>query len=114
MMVKHVTCPWKTGEITVMSNVTSIQVVGNKITKIGAIQGQETDSPASIYIDLDVMYKQPMPSILASTEELGLILNVKDALELGLLLVAMGMETNKSADVSVTLERLSKLITELK
>ncbi|MFE4106887.1 hypothetical protein [Almyronema epifaneia] len=117
MTVKSVTRSLQTSDITVMSNVTSIQVRGSKITKIGAMAGQAGETAAStaasIYIDLEVSQKQSLPAVLGSTEELGLILSSKDAVELGLLLVAMGQEGQSSEQVAATLTRLSQLMAEV-
>jgi hypothetical protein len=49
---------------------------------------------------------------LEATEEVDLILNLEDAVELGLLMVAMGMEHKTDDDIAKILSRLSELIAE--
>lgn len=120
MTVQSITHPWKTTDITVMSNVTSVRVRGNKITKIGAVADstadpipqQTSDQTSAIYLDLDVRDPHSAAAILQNTQELGLILQPQDALELGLMLTAMGLENYDKATVAAAFERLSNLIAE--
>ncbi len=102
----------KTGDITIISNVTSFTVTGTKIARVEEIPGHEQESPSAVHVDFEV--KQPR-NLLAEQEEtknLGLILQLNDAVELGVLLVAMGME-HKTPDQAVEVTaRLSKLIAD--
>ncbi|MBE9136434.1 hypothetical protein IQ254_04340 [Nodosilinea sp. LEGE 07088] len=113
MSVKVITRPLKTVNITVVSNATSLHVQGDKVTKLSAIPGQEAVNPASISVDLTVQDPQTLPGVLAAAEALELMFNVEDALELGLLLVAMGLENTSRDRISATLDRLTQLIGEL-
>lgn len=105
MTVKPTIRPLETGEITVMSHVTSITVTGNKISKLEA-----TDNPTTIHLNFEVEGKKGEPCILAGAEELGFILHPKDALELGLSLVEMGLEKLTAAEAKAIQERLSQLL----
>ena len=116
MTVKIEMRPFHTGDITVISNITSVTVTGDKVSRIGAIEGQEGGNPAAIHVDLNVKHKSDspeMPGVLGSTKELGLILSTEDVVEVGLLLVAMGMVNKTGAEVTTVLNRLSDFITEL-
>ena len=113
MAVKAITKSFNTSDITVMSNATSLHARGDKVTKLGAMPGQETANPASISIDLKVQDTGALPGILAATESLELMLNSEDALALGLLLVAMGLEDKSSDRISATLDRLTQMIDEM-
>jgi urease accessory protein UreE len=101
----------ETDEITVMSHVTSTTVVGNKISKLEADAGDASTS--TIHLNFEVRDKHEQPCVLANAEELGLILSPKDALELGLILVAMGMEQHTEAETRAVQNRLAETIAQL-
>jgi len=111
MTIHSLTRNLETDEITVMSHVTSTTVVGNKISKLEAEPGDASTS--NIHLNFEVRGKDDQPCVLAHAEELGLILSPKDALELGLILVAMGMEQNGEADVQAVQNRLAEAIAQL-
>lgn len=112
MQTKLFTQNLKTGDITVMSNVTSVTVNGTRISRVEEIPGHERENPSAIYIDLAVQHPTKMHDVLESTEEVDMIFNLDDAVELGLLMVAMGMEHKTDNDIAKILSRLSKLIAE--
>ena len=103
----------KTGDITLTSNLTSITVNGARISRVEEIPGQEQENPSTIYLDLVV--QEPTKrhdDVLDATEEVDIVLNLEDAVELGLMLVALGMEHRSDQDVSEVMSRLSQLVTE--
>jgi hypothetical protein len=102
----------KTGDITAMSNLTSVTVNGTRISRVEEITGHERENPSAIYIDFAVQHPTKMHDVLEATEEVDLIFNLDDAVELGLLMVAMGMEHKTDDDITKILSRLSKLIAE--
>jgi hypothetical protein len=106
MAVKFVTHSLRTNDITVMGNVTDVATVrGNKISRIGAVEGQEQQNPAAIHLNFELAH-QP-------NEMLVWVLNVPDAVELGLQLLAMGIEDQPSPGIDEIRDRLSQLIAEL-
>lgn len=108
MSVKFVTHALKTGDITVMGNVSDVATVrGNKISRIGAVAGQESSNPATVHINLEVLPQQHPDDLLV------LMLGLPDAVELGLQLLAMGIEDNPSIGVDEIRERLVQLVAEL-
>ena len=111
MTLTAVTQELKTGDITVMSNVTSVTAICNRISRLETIKEEE---PKAIHVDFTVKpRKEHLLSILEETEQLGLILTLDDAIELGLLLVALGLEDKSSQEVEAIFERLFKLASEL-
>ena len=112
MKTKLFTQELKTSDITVTSNVTSVTVNGTRISRVEEIPGQERENPSSIYIDFTVEHPIKLHDVLEATEEVDLILNLEDAVELGLLMVAMGMEHKTDDDIAAIMSRLSKLIAE--
>lgn len=102
----------KTGDITVTSNVTSITANATRISRVEEIPGHERESPSAIYIDLTVQQPVKLHDVLEATEEVDLILNLEDAVELGLLIVAMGMEHKTDLQVATIMSQLSQLIAE--
>jgi hypothetical protein len=110
MSVKSLTRNLKTDDITVMSHVTSMKVVANRISKLSATPENST----TIHLNFEVKGKKDEPCILANAEELGFILQPKDALEIGLSLIEMAME-NQSPEAMVAIqERLSQLSSKSK
>lgn len=83
-------------------------------TRLGEIlQAQQAqESAATNYIDFIVQHPSKLHDVLEATEEVDLILNLEDAVELGLLMVAMGMEHKTDDDIAKILSRLSELIAE--
>ncbi|MBF2079613.1 MAG: hypothetical protein IGR76_14115 [Synechococcales cyanobacterium T60_A2020_003] len=113
MTTKAITRPLHTSGITVMSNITSMEVRGSKITKLAGTADHGGSSASDIYIDLEVEPKPEPSGQDPQTEELGLVLNAADALELGLLLVAMGLEDKTPDHVAATCDRLKALIEDV-
>lgn len=112
METKLFTRRLQTGDMTLSSNLTSITVNGARISRVEEVPGQEKENPSTIYIDLMVQKPVEQPDILEATEEVDLVLNLEDAVELGLLMVAMGMEHKTDDDVAKVMSRLSGLIAE--
>ena len=100
----------KTGDITVISNVTSVRVVGTKIARVEEIPGHELESPSAVHVDFEVKQPSRLAAVLEGTENLGLILQLDDAIELGKLLLAMGMEHKTPDEVAAIMDRLSQQI----
>ncbi|MEM7064433.1 MAG: hypothetical protein AAF572_14880 [Cyanobacteria bacterium P01_B01_bin.77] len=99
-----------TSEITVISNHTSVTVAGTKVARVEEIPGYEQEHPSMVHVDFKVKNPSRQPKVLDNTEDLGLILELNDAVDLGLLLVAMGMEHKAPEEIKVTMMRLAKLI----
>jgi hypothetical protein len=108
MTVKPFTQKINTDEITVMSHVTSITVTGNKISKL-----QADNNSSTIHLSFDVTDKKDEQCILSGAKELGLILQATDALELGLMLTAMGIKNQSPEEVAKIQARLYAIIEEL-
>lgn len=104
----------KTGDITVVSNVTSVNAVGTTIARVEEIPGHERESPSAIHVDFEVKQPSHLPAVLEDTEALCLILQLEDAVEIGLLLVAMGAEHKTPTEIEQLTTRLSQLIANFK
>ena len=103
-----------TGDIEVMSNLTSIIANVNRISRIEAVKGKKTESPAKVYLDLKVKpHPEHLPSVLEETEEVDLALSLWDALEIGILMVAMGLEDKSQLEVDEVFKRLFELTCKL-
>ena len=109
MTGQYLTRQLETDDITISSHLSSLKVLGNKISKL---EGEDKDS-TSIHLNFTVKERQDEPCILAGAEELELILDSKDAFELGLLLTAMGMKNRQASELSAVEVRLYNLIAEL-
>lgn len=109
---KLFTRPLKTSDITISSNVTSIRANVIHISRVEEIAGHEKENPSAIHLDLKVEHPVKFHDVLEATEEMEMILNLEDAVELGLLMVAMGMEHKTPEEVSAAMSRLSQLIEE--
>lgn len=104
----------KTSDITILSNLTSVTANVNRISRLEAVKGKEATDPAMIHVDFKVKpHKEHLPSVLGETEELDLVLNLDDAVEIGLLLVAMGLEDKSELEVDEVFKRLFELSCEL-
>ncbi|ESA38169.1 hypothetical protein N836_32575 [Leptolyngbya sp. Heron Island J] len=101
-----------TSEITVISNHASVTVAGTKVARVEEIPGHEQENPSMVHVDFKVKNPSRQPELLDNTEDLGLILKLNDAVDLGLLLVAMGVEHKTPEEIKATMARLSKLIDE--
>ena len=101
-----------TSEITVISNHASVTVTGTKVSRVEEIPGHEQENPSMVHVDFKVKNPSQQPEVLDNTEDLGLILKLEDAVDLGLLLVDMGMEHKPPEAIKGTITRLSKLIDE--
>jgi hypothetical protein len=100
----------KTGDITIMSNVTSVTVTGTRIARVEEIPGHEPEMPSAVHVDFQVKQPSHLSAVLEGTEDLGLILQLEDAVELGVLLIAMGMEHKTADETAAVMARLSTLI----
>lgn len=108
MTVKYVTRPLPTGDITIMGHVSDVATVrGKTISHIGAIVGQEQQNPAAVHVNLEIVGSQHPADMLT------LIFGLEDALELGLQLVAMGIEEQPAPAIDEIRERLAQLVAEL-
>lgn len=103
----------QTGDIKLLSNLTSVTANANRISRIEAVEGRETKYPAAIHIDLEVEPRQEhLPSVLGNTEELDLVIGLNDAVEIGLLLLAMGLENKSEFEANEVFKRLFELACE--
>lgn len=101
-----------TGDIEVMSNLTSIIANANRISRLEAVQGKA--SPARVHLDLKVKpHPEHILSVLGETEEVDLALSPDDALEIGIMMVAMGLENKSQLEVDEVFKRLFELTCEL-
>ncbi|MGG6293770.1 hypothetical protein ACQ4M4_05040 [Leptolyngbya sp. AN02str] len=106
MTVKFVTHTLNTGDITVMGQVSNVATVqGSKISRIGAVEGHEQENPAAIHVNFQISNN---PEDL-----LVWMLGLADAIEIGLHLVAMGIEDQPSPHIEEVRDRLSQLVSEL-
>ena len=104
----------KTGDITVMSNLTSVTANAERISRLNAAKGKDVTDPASIHVDLKVKpHLEHLPSVLGETEELDLVLSVDDALQIGVMLVAMGLEDKSQLEIDEVFKRLFEITCEL-
>lgn len=113
MTTKLITRPIKTGELTAMSNVTSITVTGHQVSILEDQPEPGKKDDSAVHLTFEVEHPQKLPSLLATAEELGLIMEREDAVEIGLLLLAMALENKSSAEVEAIQKKLSSLIGEL-
>ena len=98
-----------THDITMMTNVTSLTVHGTKVSRLG--DGTDQATSASVYIDFAV--KHPSHgSDLDNTEEVSFILQPDDAVQLGLLLVSMGLGSITPEAIAAITTRLHQLESE--
>lgn len=102
----------KTGDITLESDRTSITVNGARISRVEEIPGREKENPSTIYLDLVVREPVETGDGLEGSEEVDLVFKLEDAVELGLLMVALGMEHKTDDEVAAVMSRLSNLIAE--
>ena len=111
MPTQLITRPIKTSELTVTSNITSLKVVGGKVSRLLSSNEQE-ESNSNVHLTFDVKYPQELQSLLDYDGQLAFILNLEDAAEIGLLLAAMGIENKSGKELDVFLNRLSSLVAE--
>ena len=100
----------KTGDITVTSNISSVAATGNRISRLETNEEETTAIHVSFTVKDGTKH---LSSVLAETEELGLILSAEDAIELGTLLVAIGLENKSGLESDAVFERLFRLASEL-
>lgn len=111
MTVEYVTHLLETGEVTVMGHIEdALTVTGQRVSRLGAVQGQEQKTPPAIHVNFEIL-KQGEPQ--KTPEMITLAFCPADALELGMLLVAMAIEDKTSSEVSEIKERLSQLVADL-
>ena len=113
MTTKLVTRPLKTGELTAMSNVTSINVTGHQVSILEVQPEPGKKDTSAVHLTFDVEHPQKLPSLLATAEELGLIMDRDDAVKIGLSLLAMAMEDQTLGEIEAIKQRLSSMIAEL-
>ena len=101
-----------TGDITVISNVTSVTVAANKISRLEAVSGHGPESPSTVHVDFSVKQPSHLAAILEETEELGLILELDDAVQLGVFLIVMGMEHKTAEEITVMMTQLFNQISD--
>lgn len=107
MTVHYVTHTLKTDDITIMGNVANTaRVTGKTITRIGAIEGQEQQFPPTVHVNLERLEGEPQDSITLS-------LSLPDAIEMGIQLVAMGIENNPRPDIDGMRDRLAQMVSDL-
>jgi hypothetical protein len=113
MSTKALTRSLQTGDMTVMSNNTSVTVTGSRVSKIGP--SEHSPKPQScIHLNLNVKKQEGQPCVLEATEELGLILCPEDAIEMGMMLVAMGLEAKGEEEVATITQRINALVEEFR
>lgn len=113
MTTKLVTHPLKTGQLTAMSNVTSITITGHQVSVLEDQPEPGKEDRSAIHLTFDVEHPQKLPSLLATAEELGLIMDRDDAVEISLSLLAMALEDKTTAEIVAVEARLSNMIAEL-
>lgn len=99
-----------TTEITMMSNVTSMTVVGTKVSRVGDKIAHQQGSLPAIHIDFYVKQPQHRPVVFEATESVGMILSLTDAVKLGTLLVALGLANKTSDDITAAMALLKQSI----
>ncbi|MEN8445010.1 MAG: hypothetical protein ABG776_08360 [Cyanobacteria bacterium J06555_13] len=109
---KLLTQTLNTGDITIMSNMTCITATGDKISRIEESLIGGLKSSAAVHVDFGVKQSSHFQAVLEDTQSLGLILQPDDAVELGVLLIALGMKNKGSQAMATTMERLSALLAE--
>ena len=114
MTTKLVTRPLKTGELTAISNVTSINVTGHQVSILEVQPEPGKKDTSAVHLTFDVEHPQKLPSLFANVEELGLIMDRDDAVKIGLSLLAMAMEDKSSGEIAAIKEKLSGMIADLK
>jgi hypothetical protein len=102
----------QTGDIKLESNRDSIIVNGVRISRLEEIPGQEKENPSTIYLDFLVRNPIERDDTWEASEEVDLVFNMEDAIELGLLMVGLGMEHKTDDEVEATISRLSNLIAQ--
>lgn len=111
MTVEYVTHLLETGDVMVMGHIEDVlTVTGQRVSRIGAVEGQEEQNPLAIHVNFEIVKKGEHP---VTPEMLVLAFNPSDALELGMLLVAMAIEDKTSAEVAEIKGHLSQLVTDL-
>ena len=101
-----------TGDITIISNITCITATGDKVARIEESLSNGVKNPATVHVDFEVKQSSHLHNILEDTRSLGLILQPDDAVELGVLLLALGMKNNNPLTVETTMNRLSAILTK--
>ncbi|MCW6037073.1 hypothetical protein K4A83_12460 [Spirulina subsalsa FACHB-351] len=94
------THPLKTQAITLMSNITSLTITGEQVSKLGS----------EIHATFAAKNSEKLPCVLNSVEEIGFILQPDDAIQLGRLLMAMGLESQGEQTMEEIQEKLDDLI----
>jgi len=111
MTVEYVTHLLETGEVMVMGHVEDVlAMTGQRVSRVGAIEGQEQQNSPAIHVNFEILKKGEHP---ITPEMLVLAFTPSDALELGMLLVAMAIEDKASAEVSEIKNHLSRLVADL-
>lgn len=112
-MTNLMTHSLQTGDLTVMSNTTSITVTGHQISCLAAQPAAGEPENSTVHLTFEVKNPQKLPDLLSSAKELGLIFSAEDAANVGLYLVAMGAKHHSPEEMATLQERLSKLMAEI-
>jgi hypothetical protein len=111
MTVEYVTHLLTTGDVMVMGHIEDVlTVTGQRVSRVGAVEGQEQQNPPAIHVNFEILKKGEQP---VTPEMLVLAFSPSGALDLGMLLVAMAIEDKTSADVVEIKDHLSQLVTDL-
>ena len=113
MTTKLVTHSLKTGKLTAMSNVTSITVTGHQVSILEDEPEPGKEDRSAVHLTFDVEHPQKLPSLLATAEQLGLIMDRDDAVEISLSLLAMALENKTAEEIEAVQTRLAKAIAKL-
>lgn len=113
MTTKLVTQPLKTGQVTLMSNVSSFTVTGRQISILEDQPKAGEQDCSAIHLTFDVENPQQVSSVLDTTEELCLIFNRDDAVKISLSLLSMAMDNRTPEDIEEIKSNLSKVIPQL-
>jgi hypothetical protein len=100
----------ETSDITVMSNVSSVTVVGTKVSRLADLPEGGHHAPTTVHIDFKVKQPTQLSSVLESTEILGMILSADDAVELGERLIAMGLDDQSPDAVAAVTSRINQYL----
>jgi hypothetical protein len=106
MSAPSLSCPLRTGDITMMTSADSQTVTAKRVTRIGAVDTAETHCDPTVHLSLEVQHAD---SASADNDgSLGLILKAEDAIELGLSLLVMGLGDAAPAEQEVLIQRLKE------
>lgn len=114
MKAARVSLKLKTGDISLLSNLTSVTANIKRISRLEAVERDNEKNPAAIHVDFQIKpHQEHLPMVLGETEELDLVIGLDDAVEIGLLMLAMGLEDKSGLEVDEVFKRLFELTCEL-